>query len=198
MADDSKPIIVAVICIIASAFISGVVVYNRIHTYRQGYSDTQLTPSVPPHAASPTLGNPMPTAAITIPAAGGPQSQAKTVLESFFTLANKGDYEKAANLLGWDNMETADLNQWPGPTYAKTLENYCKAVGTCLKIKNAAGEKISDDKYRFAVSFQNNDGSDFVINPPSGMAGVPTTTFIFTVKKINGVFKLLTPPIFRS
>lgn len=207
MADDFKSIIVAVICIVTSAFISGAFMYNQVHLMQRSFLANQSA------TVTPTVGTSSPTPEKIKPesskkthttnsaldsATDNSQVQAKTILENFFTFANEKNYEKAADMLGWDNMETADLNQWPGSTYAKTLQNYCQAVGTCLKVRNAIGEKISDNEYHFTVSFLTDNNEVFAVNPPGGMTGTPATNFIFKVKKINGSFKLVTPPVFRS
>jgi hypothetical protein len=195
MANNSKLTVVAVVCIIVTACASGTGVYLR-----QKSNSSQpliIAPTSTPPSEIVTQ-SPSPVLTSTGTPTAGTQTQAQTVLENFFASANAKDFEKAAALFGWSNPETGDINQWPGSTNAKTLENYCQAVGTCLKVKSAIGKKISGDEYQFTVSFLADNGETFALNPPAGVMASPTTSFIFKVKKINGVFKVVTPPLFRS
>ena len=194
MVNDLRLTIIAIICVVGTALVSGTGVYF----WQNSNFSQQSLPITPTPTIKITIQSPSPTIIVTDVPLESPKTQAQTVLENFFTLVYVKDYEKAASLFEWNNPENSDINQWPGSTNAKTLENYCQAVGTCLKVKNAVGKKISDNEYHFTVSFLTDDGKTFALNPPGGITTSSMTSFIFVVKKINGNFKVATPPLFRS
>ncbi|MCG2722583.1 MAG: hypothetical protein L6290_11320 [Thermodesulfovibrionales bacterium] len=83
---------------------------------------------------------------------------------------------------------------------AKILQHYCEAVGTCLKVKILNVVKVAGNEYKFKVQFIQDDGNVYEYSPCCGRAEEKTpqqTEFDHYVHKIDGVFKVRTPPLFR-
>jgi len=190
-------VVVAVLTIITSALLSGYGVYYFLNLRPAKVVKSQSLPKLPA-----TQSN-SPTAA-QLPKAGKEDSPvsrelqtAQTVLENFFTyLANK-QYEKAAALYGWghDDDPGNNLQAWPGVNNAETFKNYCQSVGTCFKTKILTGAEIGGDEYKFIVQFLTDEGE--IYEHPSVLDFETSTDFDFKVKKIDGQFKVINPPLYR-
>lgn len=131
--------------------------------------------------------------------------EAQETLISFFDLASSEEYKEAAELLepGISNMSARSwdaMDQGKGTPKEKILEDYCIAVGTCLKTQVIGSEKISEGHYIFTVGFINSDGSEYVYGPHSGLTeeDMPSKTeFEFHVVKIADEYKVTTAPLYR-
>lgn len=133
-----------------------------------------------------------------------PKSDEETVKEtliSFFDNLKNGEFEKALAIFELDDWQVIDTFSPPEErdNKAKVLENYCKAVGTCLKANVLEIKKEKSGEYNLVVQFEREDGSIFVLGPCCGETEEtmpPQDKFDFKVKKIDGVFKVLTPPVY--
>ncbi|MBU4452830.1 hypothetical protein KKH24_01095 [Patescibacteria group bacterium] len=117
----------------------------------------------------------------------------ESAVEIFYPLDGNGDYD-------W-NMVTiySDPNN-QNATKAEELAYYCQAVGTCLKVEVLSSEQAEDDLYKFTVQFINGDDSIFQYGPFGGRTEEelsPETSFKYYVKKIDNVYKVITPPLYR-
>lgn len=127
----------------------------------------------------------------------------KRTLINFFNYLEKGDFDNAVKLFHQDDWE--QLNSFSVPSEqgnkAKVLENYCNAVGTCMKAEVlSVTAKKSKVQYFLVVQFIQDDGSIYVFGPCCGATEEempPQKQFIFEVKKIDGDYKVVTPPLYR-
>jgi hypothetical protein len=107
--------------------------------------------------------------------------KAQETLLRFFSLLNQGHYAEGVDLYGgpYDVLQawnpTADAQD-----YAELLERGCMANGLqCLPVKQIlAVETGSRDRFIFTVTFENPDGSLFVLNPEGA---IPRSEFDYTV-----------------
>ena len=192
-------VVVAVLTIITSALLSGYGVYYflNLRTAKVKQKETASTAKTTISPNSHKSATPTGTKTGNQNSTESELQTAQTVLENFFTyLANK-QYEEAAALYGWghDDDPGNNLQAWVGANNAETLKNYCEAVDTCLKAKVLTGAKTNNDICKFLVQFIKNDGKIFE-HPPYPGAETIATDFDFSVKKINGQFKVINPPLF--
>ncbi len=130
-------------------------------------------------------------------------SLASTALISFFDLLSTQKYDQALALFapkdGWETLENTSPEE-EKTDKAKVLANYCQAMGTCLKAAVLETKKGTDDEYLLTVQFQNTDGTTFILGPCCGATEkeMPSKDkFEYVVKKINGNFTVLTPPVYK-
>lgn len=132
--------------------------------------------------------------------------QAQETLISFFAYLSNQDFENALTLFElneadniWERLKDFSLPEDRNDK-EKILQNYCQAIGTCLPANVIQIQKEDNDTYNLLVQFQNPDTSIFVLGPCCGATEeeMPSQDkFEFKVKKINGTFKVATPPIYR-
>jgi len=139
------------------------------------------------------------------------KKQAKETLINFFTYLHSGHFKEAVALFEpWKNGEGEQRSSWEGLSSfslpedrndkAKVLSNYCKAVGTCLKVDVINIEKIAKGKYKMRVQFFKDNGSVYIFTPCCGASeeAMPLrAVFTYYVDKINGVYLVRTPPLYR-
>jgi len=192
-------VVIAVLAIIAAALLSGYGVYYFFHLRPMKIAKSQLFQKSPVSENNSTItAIPSPEAnEKTIPSGSELQS-AQTVLENFFDYLANEQYEEAVVLYGWgyDDDPGNNLQTWKGNNDAETFKNYCESVGTCFRIKILTGAKIDDDEYKFIVQFLTDEGE--IYKHPSVLDFETSTDFNFKVKKINGQFKVINPPLYRS
>lgn len=77
----------------------------------------------------------------------------------------------------------------------KVFENYLKVLGEEKLFFNTfvSGEKISEDEYVYVITFRYEDGQLFSVNTVESSQ----TEFSYTVKKIDGEFKVMEPPPYQ-
>jgi len=128
---------------------------------------------------------------------------AKKTLINFFNYLEKGDFNNALKLFhqdDWGELDSFTILSEQG-NKAKVLENYCNAVGTCMKAEVlSVTAKKSNVQYSFVVQFIQGDGSVYVFGPCCGATeeSMPSQKqFTFEVKKIDGIYKVITPPLYR-
>jgi len=127
---------------------------------------------------------------------------AQDALESFFTLLSHGAYEQAAALYGGDYKELHSMNPViPADEYASLWKNGCTANGyQCLEIKDVLKASVDEQGiFHFIVEFKLSSGQLLVVGPCCGADATqmpPRSQFEFTVRRHNGVFLVLNPPVF--
>lgn len=150
-------------------------------------------------------------------------ADAEKILVDFFTYLNHKDYNKAVDLLtipekasqecpldadefdgcgnySWEGLESFS-RQEERNNKAKVLENCAHTTKEATLKPNIIGiQKYSEGKYIFTVQFFKNDGSILVEGPCCGATEeqMPSLDkFEYKVKKIDGIFKVITPPVSR-
>ena len=132
--------------------------------------------------------------------------KARETLIDFFDCLHDGKYDKAVLLFepreegpgmqgsSWKGLAIFNLPEDRNDR-AKVLKRYCEVVQTCLKVKILNAKRVADDEYKLKVEFLNDDGSTFVYSCCGSTSS--QTEFDYFVQKINGVYKVRTPPLFR-
>jgi hypothetical protein len=127
---------------------------------------------------------------------------AQHTLINFFNNLNEWKFTEALKYftINKETRENLDIYNPDGEIkHINIIENYCQATLTCLPVIIVWTTKIDDNEYRYQVQFQKQDGSIFILGPCCGATEeeMPTKdTFEYTVKKINGTFKVITPPLY--
>lgn len=115
------------------------------------------------------------------------ETAANTAVKDFYSALNQGKYEQASELFGGSYEVLQGFNPTidPGDT-ASLLQTACEFNGfMCLKVLNA--ELVEDQReqgFIFEVTFENLDGSEFVLGPCCGASEAempPQTIFIVHV-----------------
>ncbi len=110
----------------------------------------------------------------------------------FYPVNENGDYD-------W-NMLVYHTPNKENPTKAEDLAYYCEAVGTCLDVEILKSIEKEKDFYFFEVQFKDENGNIFLYGPFGGVTAdntPPKTKFQYYVKKIDGIYKVITPPLYR-
>ncbi len=139
-----------------------------------------------------------PTWTVT-PAGASDLDLARHTLLTFFTLLHDGRYAEAVPLYGGDyetlRIQNPDI---PPDDYAALWQASCTRQTPCLLISRIVEEKlISQDEFEFVVEFVWIDGTLFKLGPCCGATETempPVWQFPYTVKKVDGVFKVLEGP----
>lgn len=123
---------------------------------------------------------------------------AQTTLLAFFGDLSAGNYTNAGARFGGELDE--GLRQ---PMTGESQEEYWKYVCTflwCLPVAEITDvERVSADEYIFYTVFINTDGSRFEIGACCGgdpASAPPVWQFAYPVKKVNGEWKVMRPPLF--
>ena len=117
----------------------------------------------------------------------------ENAVKIFYPIDANGDYD-------WNLItQYRDPNK-QNTTKVEELAYYCEAVGTCLKVEVLSSAGIDKYLYAFKVQFRDKDDNIFLYGPFGGMTAEqspPETKFQYYVKKIDGVYKVITPPLYR-
>lgn len=206
MTNDLRPIIIAVVCIVASALISSIFIYSRFHNQEKVITNTYTTtittsPTIIP--VSPTLGvSVAPSRSMNNPTLQ-PESTADVneaikILTEFNGNLNDGEYIKAAGIFDWDSIK--DPSTVFGADYvvgdnSKTLANVCKNPNHCLRFyKILKTKKETNGDYTFTIQYKTKDGQIFVNSAQVSGSFINDTDFLYSVTKKGGAFKVATPP----
>lgn len=135
-------------------------------------------------------------------AAKNESEMAKNTLITFFDYLSQNEFEKAISLTDLNNLsfwDTVKIYDRDFNDKVKMLEAYCEATQTCLKAKVLKVQQITNSEYILTTQFTNKDGSVYAPGPCCGIEEEtpPKSEFDFTVKKINGAFKVITAPLYR-
>lgn len=127
---------------------------------------------------------------------------AQDTLITFFENLSKNEFDKAVNLFSsydsdWENLKV--YNEPDETDRVIIIKNYCNATTTCMKAEVLNIRKVKDDEYSMVVRFFKKNGDIYVLGPCCGATEeeMPSQEkFDFTVKKIEGEFRVTTPPIY--
>ena len=128
---------------------------------------------------------------------------ARKSLEAYFAAVRDGRYADAAALYGGDVQVLAGWNPDLEPGDLPALfERGCTTNGLVCNLSIAGyveEARISPTDYRFTVELSNPDGSPFSRGPCCGadpQTNPPETRFDFTVREMNGEYKVLDLPVY--
>lgn len=130
-------------------------------------------------------------------------SLAKQTLEQYFFLLSTKQYEQAEQFHGAGYGEVMNWNPSVSPDdHVTLLRNACEMNGwQCLPIRTFVSEKeIVQDEYLFTVQFRALDGKIYEQGLCCGAEDpnfVPKKEFEYTVKMVDGRFKVITPPLYH-
>ncbi len=126
---------------------------------------------------------------------------ARQTLLTFFTLLHDGRYAEAVPLYGgsYDGMRNNNSPVIPPDDYAALFESSCTNQRPCLLVANIVDEEVvSQDEYKFMVEFVWIDGTLYKRGPCCGATETempPEWQFPYTVKIIDGQFKVMEEPV---
>ncbi len=126
---------------------------------------------------------------------------ARHTLLTFFTLLHDRRYAEAVPLYGgsYDGMRNNNSPVIPPDDYAALFESSCTNQRPCLLVANIVDEEVvSQDEYKFMVEFVWIDGTLYKRGPCCGATETempPEWQFPYTVKIIDGQFKVMEEPV---
>jgi len=130
--------------------------------------------------------------------------EAGKTLISFFNYLHDEQYDKAVPLFepggngSWEGLASFSLAEDRNDK-GKVLANYCRAVGTCVRAKIVNVKKVDVNKYRFRMQFLKDDGNIFELGACCGESEedmTPQREFVYFVDRIEGLYKVRTPPVY--
>ncbi len=164
-------------------------------------ADLASTPQKTLHTQTPTPLIPLrPTWTVT-PIGASDLDLARHTLLTFFTLLHDGRYAEAVPLYGGD-YETLRIQNpdTPAEDYAALWKASCTHQTPCLLVSKIIKEKsIAQDELEFVVEFVRLDGTLFKLGPCCGETETdmpPVWQFPYTVKKVDGMFKVMEGPVY--
>ncbi len=176
---------------------------HSVQVVRLGFKSPELALAVP--TASPTqTPTPLPSLLTTwtvTPAGASDLEMARHTLLTFFTLLHDGRYPEAVPLYGglYDSMRNNNPSIPPND-YAALWESSCTNQRPCLSVANIVDEKqVTPGEFSFLIEFIWIDGTLFKLGPCCGATEAempPVWQFPYTVKKIDGMFKVMEEPVY--
>ncbi len=128
---------------------------------------------------------------------------ARKALEAYLIAVRESRYADAAALYGGDPQTLIDWNPDMDPNDLPVLfEKGCTQNGLVCNLSIARyveETQVSPTDYRFSVELSNPDGSPFSRGPCCGadpQTNPPETRFDFTVREIDGEYKVLDLPVY--
>jgi len=168
---------------------------SQTHTTRPSSTFT-YTPTTTPTPLTPLL----PTWTVT-PEGASDLEIARHTLLSFFTLLHEGRYAEALPLYGgtYDSMRSNNP-EIPPYDYVALWESSCTIQRPCLLVAAIANEEaVAQDEFTFLVEFVWIDGTLYKRGPCCGATETEMPTvwqFPYTVRKIDGQFKVMEEPVY--
>jgi hypothetical protein len=166
---------------------------HSVQVVRLGFVE-ELLPQQSPVLPTPTHLVPLELAEPAVT----DEEQARNTLITFFSRLSSGDYAAAAQLFG-GQMEDYLRARLPGETEAEYWEYVCNSLW-CLPVTAVSEvEQVSQDEYLFYTVFLHPGGKRFEIGACCGgdpAATPPVWQFAYPVKKIDGAWKVMRPPLF--
>lgn len=176
---------------------------HSVQVVRLGFKtgeSAQTLPTVTPTVMSTALVPLLPTWTVT-PAGASDMDMAQHTLLTFFTLLHEGRYSEAVSLYGGDYDTLRIQNPDVSPEdYPALWRASCGRQTPCLLVSRIVEEKIiSQDEFEFVVEFVWLDGTLFKLGPCCGATEAempPVWQFPYTVKKVDGLFKVMEGPVY--
>ena len=176
---------------------------HSVQIVRMGFKTGESALAVPTASPSQTttpLTPLLPTWTVT-PVWASDLDLARHTLLTFFTLLHEGRYAEATSLYGgaYDVMREQNPDI-PTDDYAGLWKAACSHQSPCLLVSRIVEEDpISQDEFEFVVEFVWLDGMLFKLGPCCGATEAempPVWQFPYTVKKIDGQFKVMEGPVY--
>jgi hypothetical protein len=176
---------------------------HSVQVVRLGFKTGESTLAVPTSAPTPEpiMLTPLLPTWTVIPVGASDLDLARHTLLTFFTLLHDERYAEATPLYGGPYDVIRDNNpDIPADDYAALWQAACTRQSPCLLIARIVDEKsIAQDEFEFVVEFVWIDGTLFKLGPCCGATEAempPVWQFPYTVKKINGSFKVMAGPVY--
>lgn len=176
---------------------------HSVQVIRLGFKPGELAqagPSAAPTFAPTALTPLLPTWTVT-PVGVSDLDLARHTLLTFFTLLHDGRYAEATPLYGgpYDMMREQNPDI-PADDYAALWQAVCTRQTLCLSLARIVDEKaVAQDEFEFVVEFVWRDGTLFKFSPCCGATEAempPVWQFPYTVKKIDGQFRVMEGPVY--
>jgi hypothetical protein len=176
---------------------------HSVQVVRLGFKTGESALAIPtsPSTPEPIVVTPLlPTWTVT-PVGASDLDLARHTLLTFFTLLHDGRYSEAVSLYGGDYDTMREQNpDISTDDYAALWQAACTRQSPCLLVANVVEEKsLSQDEFEFVVEFVWLDGTLFKLGPCCGATEAempPVWQFPYTVKKIDGIFKVMEGPVY--
>ena len=176
---------------------------HSVQVVRLGFKTGELALVAP--TASPTMRPPLltpvlPTWTVT-PTGASDLEMARHTLLTFFTLLHDKRDAEAAALYGgsYDDLRVQNPDVAPDD-YAALWHAACGRQSPCLLVSRIVEEEtVSQDEFSFVVEFVWFDGTLFKLGPCCGATEAempPVWQFPYTVKKVDGQFKVMEGPVY--
>ena len=166
---------------------------HSVQVLRLGFTDS-LSPWQETISTTPTPLAPL----SPVEPAAEDADQARNNLIGFFADLSAGNYAEAAARFGGEVDEYL-RDQQPGESVDEYWNFLCDYYW-CLPVTEiTAMEQISENEYTFYTVFMQTDGRRFEIGACCGgdpAAMPPVWQFAYPVQKIDGVWKVMRPPLF--
>ncbi len=159
-----------------------------------------VLPTASPTVIPTTLEPLLPTWTVT-PEGASAMDLARHTLLTFFTLLHDGRYAEAVPLYGGDYDTMREQNpEIPPEDYAALWQAACTRQSPCLLVSRIVEEKIiAQEEFEFVVEFVWIDRTLFKLGPCCGATEAempPVWQFSYTVKKVDGMFKVMEGPVY--
>lgn len=128
--------------------------------------------------------------------------QAAAALQAYFNALSQGRYAEAVELYGGSYETPQYFNPDVNPQeHEQLFELVCTVNGLqCLQVHEILQSKRLDaDTFSFLITFTGRDGGVFVLGPCCGADETqmpPVSQFTYTVKRIDGQFKVMELPVY--
>ncbi len=175
---------------------------HSVQIVRLGFlpEGSQLVPANTPTQSPTPLIPLLPTWTVTPPDATDLELARQTLL-AFFALLHEGRYAEAAPLYGgpYDVIRdhNPDISQ---DDYAALWQAVCTRQTLCLSVARIVEEKpVAPDEFEFVIEFIWRDGTLFKFGPCCGASEAempPVWQFPYTVKKIDGQYRVMRGPVY--
>ncbi|MGE5893017.1 MAG: ankyrin repeat domain-containing protein [bacterium] len=139
--------------------------------------------------------------------------EVKDALVNFFNYLHDGQYDKAVLLFEpWKEGTGMHESSWEGISSSLLPEDrnekgkalglgiQYRSIGVRVRARVLDVRKADTDLYRLRIQFVQEDGSIYAYGPCCGESEEttpPLKEFIYFVERIDGVYKVRTPPLFR-
>jgi hypothetical protein len=176
---------------------------HSVQIVRLGFKTGESALATPTSSPTmiPTLLTPLiPTWTVT-PEGVSDLDLARYTLITFFTLLHDGHYTEATQLYGgsYDTMREQNPDVSPDD-YVLLFKVNCSRQSFCLLISRVVEEnQVAGDEFHFVVEFIWRDGTLFTVGPCCGATEAempPVWQFTYTVKIIDGRFKVMEGPVY--
>lgn len=118
------------------------------------------------------------------------------VLKSYTTAITNHDYKSLVTLYGgsydWLNIFTPESQR---ENKEKVFENFLKVIPEKIVLNEIIDKKeVSNEEFIYTITYKKNDGTLFDVGDTTSRS----SKFTYTIKKINGKYKVMEPPPYQA